>query len=226
MRGKGTLWLILLFFILINGAVNGVVAALTAEEILSVQEGDIVVGNKDAPVYIYDFSSISCVHCAHYHEMVFNKIEKEFIDNGKVFYVIKEFPTSKQAIKGVMALHCFSDPHKRFKFFNTLMRYQEKWVFTPDYEDALKNFASLAGIGFTDFERCTNDEGLEKALMQKAFDSATTLQIAATPAIFINGVMYKGPMEYDEIKNAIEAAMSGDSSAADSVDSAEELTIQ
>ena len=46
--------------------------------------GVIITGNDNSKVIIKVFSSLTCPHCANFHNNVFKKIEKDFISNGKV----------------------------------------------------------------------------------------------------------------------------------------------
>ncbi|MCB1473306.1 MAG: thioredoxin domain-containing protein, partial [Rhodobiaceae bacterium] len=46
--------------------------------------GDMVMGKDDAPVTIYEYASMTCGHCAHFHKDTLPELKKEYIDTGKV----------------------------------------------------------------------------------------------------------------------------------------------
>ena len=48
---------------------------------------DMAIGNVRAPVTIVEFASMTCPHCATFHNDTFKKFKKEFIDTGKVLFV-------------------------------------------------------------------------------------------------------------------------------------------
>ena len=40
------------------------------------------IGSPDAKVTVKVFSSLTCPHCATFHTSIFNKLKKEYIDEG------------------------------------------------------------------------------------------------------------------------------------------------
>ena len=54
--------------------------------VLSVQaESKILsIGSPDAKVTVKVFSSLTCPHCANFHNSIFNDLKKEYIDKGLV----------------------------------------------------------------------------------------------------------------------------------------------
>ena len=42
------------------------------------------IGDKNAKITIKVFSSLTCPHCAHFHEKIFNELKTEYIDKNKV----------------------------------------------------------------------------------------------------------------------------------------------
>ena len=49
------------------------------------------IGKKEAPIQMIEFASLTCGHCARFHNEVFPKIKKNYIDNGKFFLLIMTF---------------------------------------------------------------------------------------------------------------------------------------
>ncbi len=44
------------------------------------------IGSKDAPIVIYNFTSLSCIHCKNFHEKEFEQIKENYIDKGLAQY--------------------------------------------------------------------------------------------------------------------------------------------
>ena len=42
------------------------------------------IGDKEASIKIVEFASLTCGHCAKFHNEVFPKIKEEYIDTGKI----------------------------------------------------------------------------------------------------------------------------------------------
>ena len=67
-------------------ALNGPpVAELMAEGPL----GERVLGNPNAPITVIEYASLTCPHCAHFQRDVFPRVKKEFIDTGKIRFIVQ-----------------------------------------------------------------------------------------------------------------------------------------
>ena len=49
--------------------------------------GDYILGSADAPVTIVEYASLTCPHCAHFHETTYPEMKKKYIDTGKVRFI-------------------------------------------------------------------------------------------------------------------------------------------
>ena len=54
--------------------------------------GDVIMGDPNAPVEIIEYASVTCGHCAEFHENVMPVIE-EYVEAGQVKYIFRDFPT-------------------------------------------------------------------------------------------------------------------------------------
>ena len=62
----------------------------------------MVVGKADAPVTIVEYASLTCPHCAHFHEGTLPELKTKYIDTGKVRMIFREFPFDPLAEAGFM----------------------------------------------------------------------------------------------------------------------------
>src|SRR3954466_14524657 len=51
--------------------------------------GDEVLGKPDAPVTIIEYASMTCPHCAHFHEAIYPEFKKRFIETGQVRFIFR-----------------------------------------------------------------------------------------------------------------------------------------
>ena len=58
----------------------------------TVFKDDRTLGNPKAPVTVIEYLAPTCPHCARFAASVFPEIKKNYIDTGKVLYVIRIFP--------------------------------------------------------------------------------------------------------------------------------------
>src|SRR5208337_131257 len=101
---------------------------------------DMAIGNADAPVTIIEYSSLGCPHCAHFHADVFPELKSQYIDTGKVRYVMREFPLNEPSLAGAVIARCL-DPSRYFAFTSLLFSKQPDWAFKEDSLTPLKAYA-------------------------------------------------------------------------------------
>jgi protein-disulfide isomerase len=163
------------------------------------------MGNKDALITLIEYSSPSCPHCAYYHENAFNKIKKDYIDTGKIAYVMRNFIWTKQDLDGAVLALC--DKEKFIPFMNILYSKQDSWAFDKNYREILTNIGQLGGISPEQYATCLNDDSItEKLIMQtKLFSQKMTAnKIAGTPAFIINGEVINQSHSFNAISGEIE----------------------
>ena len=68
--------------------------------------GDVALGPADAKVTIIEYASLTCSHCAAFHEETFPELKKRYIDTGKVRFILREFPLDPLATAGFMLARC------------------------------------------------------------------------------------------------------------------------
>lgn len=77
------------------------------------------VGSKDAPISIYEYSSFGCYHCSDFHLETLPKLQKDFIDSGKVKLVFVDFPLDSKSMMAAMIADCM--PEKNYHEFIKLL---------------------------------------------------------------------------------------------------------
>jgi protein-disulfide isomerase len=162
---------------------------------------EMSIGHADAPVTIVEYSSLSCPHCAAFHKEVLPELKTEYIDTGKVRYVVREFPLNDAALAGAVIARCL-DPSRYFAFVDMLFSKQEDWAFKDDAFAPLKKFAKQAGLPDDQFNKCLDDEALQKKILAVREQGAKE-GVSGTPSFFVNGKLIKGP---PTLKTLAEAA--------------------
>ncbi len=151
---------------------------------------DMAIGNADAPVTIIEYSSLSCPHCAAFHKDVFPALKSEYIGTSKARYVMREFPLNDSALAGSVIARCL-DPSRYFAFVDLLFSKQSDWAFKEDALTPLKALAKQAGMNGEEFDKCIDNEALQKKILAVR-EEGSTKGVNATPSFFINGMLLKG----------------------------------
>jgi len=151
---------------------------------------DMALGKEDAPVTIVEYSSLSCPHCAHFHRDVMPALKSDYIDTGKVRYIEREFPLNNAGLGGAVLARCV-DPIRFFAFTDLLFSRQEDWAFKEDALQRLRIYAKQAGLTDADFEKCLDDEALQKKVLAVR-ERGEKEGVKGTPTFFINGKIFNG----------------------------------
>ena len=107
----------------------------------------IVVGDKNAKITIITFESLTCSHCANFHNDVYPQLKKEYLDTGLAKIEFRHFPLDMAAFNASKISQCNNDGDSTI--LNSLFANQQKWVKGSSIEEANKNLQKfLSSQGF------------------------------------------------------------------------------
>ncbi|MFC4775924.1 DsbA family protein [Paenibacillus sp. GCM10023252] len=170
-------------------------------------------GSKDAPVKIVEFGDFKCPTCQYFAQNIEPQIKKDFIDTGKasMYFVNYPFlgPDSDWAAYAAQAVY-HQNPEAFWPYYKAIYDNQKDertvWA-TPEVLVQLARDAKLD----IDFDKLKTD--IEKQTYKKEVDDQEAMVrpagVEGTPAVFINGKMYKGDLDYKDIQAAINKAVEG-----------------
>ncbi len=139
------------------------------------------LGDANAPVTVYEYASMTCGHCAAFHETVFPHVKTELIDTGKIRFVYRDFPLNAPAVKAAALARCM--PEQRFfPFISSVFKTQKTWIMSEKPEESLANLAALAGVDQTRAQACMNDKNLEMKIMELMQEANTKYKVNSTPS--------------------------------------------
>jgi len=162
--------------------------------------GDNALGSPNAPVTIIEYASMTCPHCAHFHETTYPELKKKYIDTGKVRFIFREFPLDALAAAGSMLARC-AGSDKYFPMIETLFAQQRDWVVQKPLEPML-GIARQAGFTQQSFDEClANQEML--AGIEDTRTRAMKLGVNSTPTFFINGKIFRGGLTPEELERQL-----------------------
>ncbi|NTE85629.1 DsbA family protein [Agrobacterium rubi] len=167
---------------------------------------DRALGDPNAPVKIVEYMSMTCPHCAHFHNTTFDEIKKKYIDTGKVYFVIREFPFDPRAAAAFMLARCAPE-QQYYPFISMLFKQQQSWATAQDARAALLQMSKLAGFSQETFEAClTNQKLLDdvNATMQRG---ATEFGVNSTPTFIVNGKRYAGDMSVENMSALVDSLL-------------------
>ena len=178
---------------------------------------DMSLGNAKARIMVVEYASLSCPHCARFHNTVFPAFRKKYIDSGRVLFVYREFVTSpaEVAVPATMLARC-AGKDKYFQVVDRVFATQDEM-----YKDGtvggvhriLKREAAALGLDEARYNACMGDEAAFEALKTRLDRAETEDKIEGTPTFEVNGKRIEPPlgkeMDLATLDAAIAAAKKG-----------------
>lgn len=167
---------------------------------------DMVFGSADAPVTVVEYASMTCGHCAAFHNKVLPTLKSKYIDTGKVRWILREFPLDDRATAASVLARCTGEG-KVFPFVSALFAKQEDWAFVGEnsFVPSLYKFGKQAGFTEDSFKSCLGDQKLMDAVLATRERAASEFGVNSTPTFFVNGKRMAGAATVDEFDKAIAA---------------------
>ncbi len=180
-----------------------------AKTVLDITEDDFIIGDKDAPITIIEYASLSCSHCADFHINILPDLIEEFVDTGKAKIVFRDFPFNYPALLGSMVLRCVPEDI-RYEYTNALYQLQSKWV---DQENTktkkeLYKIMQSGGMIKEKFNECIDNVDLENEILQGVIAVQNEFKIKSTPSFIINGILMEGNKPIKDFRQIIDNLLS------------------
>lgn len=164
---------------------------------------EMTLGDPDAPVTVVEYMSMTCPHCASFHEQGFKQLEEKYINTGKVHFILREFPFDPRAAAAIMLARCAPE-NQFFPMVDVMFKQQRTWATAPDGREALLQIARLAGFTQESFEACLTNQKLLDDVNAVRTKAANEFGIQSTPSFIINGKRYPGNMSIETMSAIID----------------------
>jgi protein-disulfide isomerase len=163
---------------------------------------DIARGSPGAAVTIVEYASLTCSHCAAFHQRVWPELKAKYVDSGKVRFILREFPFDPLAAAGFLLGRCLG-PDKRDAFLDTLFDDQEKWAFVDNPVEPLAALAEKAGMPRAAFNACLTDQRLYDQLKATRAEAARRFAVDSTPTFLVGGQKLVGEVSLADFDKAL-----------------------
>lgn len=164
------------------------------------------LGNKDAKIKMIEFASLTCGHCAKFHNEVMPQIKEKYIKNGDVLFVYNDFPLDKFALKASIIARC-SGNKNYFNFLDVFYKKQKDWTRTKDPFKSLLKIAKFGGLKDDDIKVCVGNKSIEDGILKNRLRYTKEYEIKATPTIYFNNKRYEGVLSIEAIEKKIESLL-------------------
>ena len=179
-------------------------------------DNDPIIGNPDAPITIIEFSDFQCPFCARFHVQTLPLILEEYIDEGKVNLVFRDFPIQSihpNAFPASVAAECANEQGKFREMHDKLFDNQNQWnrQQTADAVLMFNQYAEEIKLDQEKFESClSNGKYIDE--IKKDLEDGRDYGVSGTPGFFIGNdkigyVELKGAQPFDSFKKVIDAQL-------------------
>jgi protein-disulfide isomerase len=152
-------------------------------------------GVPSAPVVLIEFSDFECPYCAKFAIEIAPPLLKEYVDQGRLLVVFKDYPLPKhsKAEPAAIAAWCAGRQGKFWEIHDVLFQYRGA-LRDSDFDAA----ARTTGLDGAAYQECRNsNEARQHVALNKA--EGVNLGVPATPAFLIGRRVADGRVKVEEV---------------------------
>ena len=165
------------------------------------------IGRADAPVVLIKYMSLTCPYCRRFQAETFPVLKREYIDTGKVRFIIREFPIGKTSGMATIALRC-APMDKYLTLYEKFLSQQAQWVSQEVRLDPIYKVAAQVGMSRQQFDSCRQNQAMIDGL-KGVKERGRELGIIGTPNFFIDGRLVKQVIGMREIREMVDPLLTG-----------------
>jgi protein-disulfide isomerase len=161
-------------------------------------DDDPFMGPKDAKLTIVEFTDYQCPFCKKYFEGPMQQIKKDYVDTGKVKYVLRDFPLAEhpQALLAAATANCAAKQNKFWEMHDLLFSNQNDWSYNNDAAKIFSAYAARLNLNATTFEKCVKNKDTITEIAKDGSDGEL-YGVSRTPTIFIGERKIIGAQDYN-----------------------------
>jgi len=164
---------------------------------------DIVEGSPDAKVTVIEYASPTCPHCAAFALNVYPAFKAEYVDTGKVKFILRPFIRNLQ--DAVVFLLAYSAGEEKFhQVVDTFFQTQGSWGLAEKPRAALLEVAKQLGFTEESFDKALADQDLFEKMKTMQEQASNEFKLEGTPTFYVNGKQLTGDKSLEELKAVID----------------------
>jgi protein-disulfide isomerase len=174
---------------------------------VQVQGKVLSIGSPDAKITVKVFSSLTCPHCANFHNSIFNDLKKDYIDKGLVRFEHHAFPLDLAALNAEIIVRCQNNNEKKFNLLEEIYNKQKSWAIGSDINkinDLIKQIGLRFDLTEKKMNECLKDDKAQDEILNQRIEAQKKYQIESTPTVLINEKKYTSKIDYKAFKKMIE----------------------
>lgn len=168
---------------------------------------EMVMGSEDAPITVIEYASLSCSHCADFHNNTFPEFKEKLIDTGQVRLVFREMLTGDPNFAGAAAVLVRCAGRERyFDAVKGVFDVQASIYETGGLRTGLLAVGADVGVTEEEFEACLANPEMTSGINNRMNRWVNVEGVRSTPTFEVNGQRVSGVLSYAELKAFIDEA--------------------
>tara|TARA_B100001248_G_scaffold195743_1_gene150431 strand:- start:601 stop:1191 length:591 start_codon:yes stop_codon:yes gene_type:complete len=165
------------------------------------------IGSANAKITVKVFSSLTCPHCATFHNSIFNRLKEDYIDKGLVKFEHHAFPLDLAALNAEIVVRCTANNDEKFRLLEEIYKKQSSWAVGSDINKIntlIKKVGSNFNLSEDKMDACLKDTNVQDIILNERIEAQKRYKIESTPTIFVNEEKYLGKVDYKNFKKIID----------------------
>ena len=162
-------------------------------------DDDPVLGDKNAPVTVIEFSDYECPFCKRHFDQTHQELVKKYIETGKVKLVFKDFPLSfhdPMATKEAVAANCAREQGGDKKYFEFHDEIFKRTISNGNglNDEKIQTIAKDLGLNTGKFTTCLSNQA-QTDEVKKDIADGTAAGASGTPTFLIGKTTSNGEID-------------------------------
>jgi protein-disulfide isomerase len=170
------------------------VGLASAQQAQAVEWKEHVMGDENAPVTMIEYASLTCPHCASFHNEVLPEIKEKLIDTGKLKLIYRDYPLDGVALRAAAIAQCAGED-RYFGVLGMLFKSQMTWARSQDPVASIKEVVRFAGMTGDAVDACIADQELIDGIVGSRMTGEQEFNVSSTPSFILDGELIEGSRE-------------------------------
>ncbi len=184
---------------------NGIAVVLPKDIAINASQ-KYAVGSASAPLTMFEYSSLTCPHCADFHLDIMPFIVREYVDKGLLRVIFVNFPLDKNSMKAALLSECMT--YDNYAGFLDELFYNQRSWWMDDKDERLLRYATQFGLSYDEAQACIKDKKKASDIVTTRHEALKQLNMQGTPAFLISGadgneIIY-GAVSYSSFKEYLD----------------------
>ena len=159
-----------------------------------------MLGNKDAPITIVEYTDYQCPFCQRFHMSAYPEIKKNYIDTGKVRFYSKDLPLDfhPNAMRAALAARCAGEQNKFWELRDVMGQNPDKLDM-----DHIAGFAEAMKLDAKTLRACVDSNKYKESVqsdvleaMKVGANGTPTFVVGRSIGNGVEGELVLGAMPY------------------------------